>query len=77
MLGAAARPLTDPETWSVPAPPPAALLPQGRSSIRSDASGPLFHSMDSETLARSAFFLPPGREGRRVSGFGVPKSRRG
>ena len=29
MLGAAATPLTDPETWSVPAPPPAALSPSG------------------------------------------------
>ena len=77
MLGAAARPLTDPETWSVPAPPPAALSPSGRSSIRSCASGPLFHSMDSETLAEREFFLPPGREGRRVSGLVVPKSRRG
>jgi hypothetical protein len=60
--GAAATPLTDPETWSVPAPPPAARCPSERSSSRFSASVPLFHGMGSETLAESGF--PTARKGR-------------
>jgi len=48
-----------PRNWSVPARPPAALSPSGRSSIHSGASGPYFHRVDSETVTKKGFFLPP------------------